>query len=81
MSYIVRNGRLIRQAKPKLIERPIERPRDPEWEAWFDIVKAKMAEMFGPEDPEWSYSYDEEKAAEAALAQEGKHPPTHPCPI
>jgi len=43
MSYTVRKGKLIRQEKPKWAPAHVERADDPEWEAWFDIVNAKMA--------------------------------------
>lgn len=82
MSYSVRKGKLIRQEKPKWVTVDAATRDNPEWDAWLDTVNAKMVEMFGPpEDEEWGYTYEQEKAAEAALVQEGKHPPADPCPL
>jgi hypothetical protein len=83
MGYSVRKGKLVKQQKPKweYVE-PSRLADDPEWTAWLEIVDAKMAEMFGsPEDEEWGYTHEQEKAAEVVLAQEGKYPPSHPCPL
>jgi hypothetical protein len=81
MGYSVRKGKLVKQEKPKWEYVPVEPTDDPEY-TWLKIVGAKMAEMFGPpEDEEWGWTREQEKAAEAALAQEGKYPPAHPCPL
>jgi hypothetical protein len=72
MGYAIRNGKVMKQAKPKWVT--VE--RDEAWDRWFETVYAKMQEMFG----EGGVDDEHEAAAIAALAEEGTHPPAHPCP-
>ena len=52
---------------------------DEMWEAWDNVVHARMAQMFEP-DEDGDYTYEQDQAAERALVAEGMSPPPMPRP-